>query len=213
MREQADVAERLRAIGARRPVPDAAMVADVVREVLGTMRGDLTSVETTLLDEVGALGRIIAAARAEIAALQVDDITASHIPSATDELDAIVTHTAAATESILEACETLDDMAGALGPAPAAALHDATARIYEACSFQDITGQRITKVVATLKAIDAKVAHIISAFDRSGDGGGLSRQAKAHVARQEDSMLLNGPQLPLTAMDQTDIDKLLASFD
>ena len=213
MREQAEVAERLMTIASRRPATDAAMVADVVREVLGTMRGDLTSVETTLLEEVGALGRIIAAARAEIAALQVDDITASHIPSATDELDAIVTHTAAATESILEACETLDALAGTLGPEVGAALQDATTRIYEACSFQDITGQRITKVVATLKAIDAKVAHIISAFDRSGEGGAMPKPGKAAEPKADSPVLLNGPQLPFAAMDQNDIDKLLASFD
>ncbi|MFM7689791.1 MAG: hypothetical protein ACKPAC_10110, partial [Alphaproteobacteria bacterium] len=71
-------------IAARWPSSDPAMVAEVVQSVLASMRGDLTSVETTLLDEVAELGRTIAAARAEIAALQVDDITASHIPSATD---------------------------------------------------------------------------------------------------------------------------------
>ena len=43
-------------------------------------------------------------------------------------------------------------------------LQEATTRIYEACSFQDITGQRITKVVATLKTIEAKVAGIVSTF-------------------------------------------------
>lgn len=212
MHDRAEVADRLRAHAARWLAPDAAMVADVVREVLGTMRGDLSSVETTLLEEVGALGRIIASARAEIAALQVDDITASHIPSATDELDAIVAHTAAATESILGACETLDEMAPGLGSQAATALQEATTTIYEACSFQDITGQRITKVVSTLKAIDAKIAQIIATFDRSTDVARADPHPKLRDAASE-PVLLNGPQLPLAAMDQSDIDKLLASFD
>ena len=51
---------------------------------------------------------------------------------------------------------------------PATKLQDATTRIYEACSFQDITGQRITKVVTTLKTIEAKVAQIVATFG-SGD--------------------------------------------
>ena len=41
-------------------------------------------------------------------------------------------------------------------------LQDATTRIYEACGFQDITGQRITKVVNTLKIIEAKVGQLVS---------------------------------------------------
>ena len=193
-------------IAARWPASDPAMVAEVVQSVLESMRGDLTSVESSLLNEVAELGRTIANARAEIAALQVDDITASHIPSATDELDAIVQHTAAATDSILEVCETLDTVAGKLDADGAGVLQDATTRIYEACSFQDITGQRITKVVATLKAIDAKVGHIIATFDKRE---GRSPPKPLPV----EESLLNGPQLPANAMGQSDIDKLLADFD
>jgi len=193
-------------IAANWPGSDPRMVAEVVQSVLDSMRGDLTSVESSLLNEVAELGQTIANARAEIAALEVDDITASHIPSATDELDAIVSHTAAATDSILEVCETLDSVAGKLEADAAGVLQDATTRIYEACSFQDITGQRITKVVATLKAIDAKVGHIIATFDKRE-----GRAAPKPLPAEES--LLNGPQLPANAMDQSDIDKLLASFD
>ncbi len=137
---------------------------EVVTVVLTTMSGDLSASETTLIGEVEALGRTIAAAKQEIAALRVDDIKDRDIPFATDELDAIVEHTAVATNAILESCELLDDLAGAVTGEPAAKLQDAVTKIYEACSFQDITGQRITKVVATLKTIEAKVAQIITTF-------------------------------------------------
>ena len=203
--------DRLNGLSAHDPA--AHVVTDVVRQVLAAMRGNLSAAEANLLSEVQELGRTIAAAKAEIAALQVDEITASHIPSATDELDAIIAHTAAATDSILEVCETLDRLAGGLAakadatPAPevAARLQEATTRIYEACSFQDITGQRITKVVATLKTIEAKVASIIATFG-AGD-------ARAAAPGSQPGVLLSGPQLPAAAMDQTDIDKLLASFE
>jgi chemotaxis protein CheZ len=178
-----------------------------VHAVLTTMSGDLSAQETSLLAEVEALGRTIACAKAEIAALRVDDITEAHIPFATDELDAIVEHTATATNAILNSCETLDAVAGSLTGESAAKLQDATTRIYEACGFQDITGQRITKVVATLKTIEAKVAHMVAAF-----GTAAGRPAKAD-AMPDPSLLLHGPQLPAAAMDQSDIDKLLASFD
>ncbi len=199
---------RLAELRGRYPAADPAMVAEVVRAVLASMQGDLTPKEAVLLAGVEDLARTIANAKDEIAAVGVDEITDNHIPSATDELDAIVQHTAAATDQILETCETLDRVAGALDGELAASLQDATTRIYEACSFQDITGQRITKVVGTLKAIEAKVAQIVLAFShRNGPPGSVE------VVVEGEAALLNGPQLPAAAMAQSDIDRLLASFD
>jgi chemotaxis protein CheZ len=202
------LAERLAAIRARHPGSQPELVADVVRAVLSTLSGDLSAQETSVLAEVEALGKTIASAKAEIAALRVDDITDNHIPFATDELDAIVQHTATATNAILTSCEMLDDVAGSLTGEPAAKLQDATTRIYEACSFQDITGQRITKVVATLKAIEMKVAQIVTTFGTSEPD-----VAVEVTAAPVEAALLNGPQHPTVAMDQSDIDKLLASFE
>jgi chemotaxis protein CheZ len=199
---------RLAEIRAHHPGSHPEMVAEVVRAVLSTMSGDLSAQETSLLAEVEALGHTIACAKAEIAALRVDDITDNHIPFATDELDAIVEHTATATNAILTSCEMLDDVAARLTGEPATKLQDATTRIYEACSFQDITGQRINKVVGTLKTIEAKVTQIVATF------GGGKHPAQAEVAADtSDTALLNGPQHPAVAMDQSDIDKLLASFE
>jgi chemotaxis protein CheZ len=210
MGEADRLAERLSEIRVRYPGSQPEMVADVVHAVLATMSGDLSAQETSLLAEVEALGKTIASAKAEIAALRVDDITDNHIPFATDELDAIVEHTATATNAILNSCETLDDVAGSLTGEPASKLQDATTQIYEACSFQDITGQRITKVVATLKTIETKVAQIVATF--GGRSGGNGAPVEAEEAHPE-AALLNGPQHPTVAMDQSDIDKLLASFE
>jgi chemotaxis protein CheZ len=186
------------------------LVQEVVTAVLTTISGDLNATETSLLGEVEALGRTIAAAKQEIAALRVDDIRDRDIPFATDELDAIVDHTAVATNSILESCELLDGISAEVTGEAAAKLQDAVTKIYEACSFQDITGQRITKVVTTLKTIEAKVAQIITAF---GVHNAQNEAPAADALRPgSDADLLNGPQLPSNAMDQSDIDKLLASF-
>ncbi len=184
-------------------MPEAAAPARAV----GAIRARHPTAAPDLLDEVEELGRIIANAKAEIAALVVDDIAICDIPFATDELDAIVTHTASATNVILESCEALDGMIGDLDGVEAARLRDATTRIYEACSFQDITGQRITKVVATLRAIEQKVAQIVATFGARVPAGRDVRQAA------EPAPLLNGPQLPAAAMAQADIDQLLASPD
>ena len=206
MHSPTPLAARLAEIGTRYPAAQPQMVAEVVQSVLATMHGSLSATETLLLSEVEALAGTIATAKAEVAALKMDDITASHIPLATDELDAIVAHTAAATDAILESCETLDRLGEQLAGDAAGQVQAVTTRIYEACGFQDLTGQRITKVVAALKAIDAKVVNIIAAFG--------ARRGEPAVACPASAVVLeNGPQLPQNAMDQSDIDKLLASFD
>ena len=199
--------QKLAAIRARQPDVGTEMFTEVVRAVLTTISHDLSAKETSLLREIEELGKTISVAKSEIAALRVDDITDRDIPSATDELDAIVHHTAHATHAILESCEMLDEVASALSGDAASKLQAATTQIYEACSFQDITGQRITKIVATLKAIEGKVAHIIGTF---GPSIRQERHDVPHIASDAD--LLNGPQLPTAAMDQSDIDKLLADF-
>jgi chemotaxis protein CheZ len=178
-------------------------MSDAFRDHMLTFRrsSDLSAREKTLLAEVEELGRTIASAKAEIAAIGVDDIAGRHIPAANDELDAITTH------AILAACETLDDVALELVGATQDDLQAAATRIYEACSFQDITGQRIGKVVTTLQVIEVKVAHIIAAF------GGRVTAHSLPAQPAPGTVPLHGPQLPKSAMGQSDVDRLLASLD
>jgi chemotaxis protein CheZ len=205
-----ELAERLANLRARhRDATTPEAVAEIVEQVLATMTGDLTAAEATLLAEVEQIGRTIAAAKQEIASLKVEDINRAFIPSATDELDAIVEATAQATNEILDCCETFESAAAELGGERGEALTAAVTRIYEACSFQDITGQRITKVVRTLKSIEERIAAIVSTFsERASDGETAPRPVPV-----DPLSLLNGPQLPGNGVDQAEIDRLLASFD
>jgi chemotaxis protein CheZ len=197
--------------------PEGDRIEATVRAVLTSMAGDLTAKESALLAELEGLGRTIARAKAEIAALKVEDIRDAHIPSATDELDAIVDHTAHATNEILDCCETLEQLQSELSGEAADKLQGAVTRIYEACSFQDITGQRIGKVVTALKAIETRVSAVVSAA--SGMPGPDAAPVAAPGAasgddrRTEGQKLANGPQLPGSGVSQSEIDRLLASFD
>jgi chemotaxis protein CheZ len=159
------------------------------------LRGDLSATVGSLMAELDALGRIIADARLEVAALRADDAEAADIPAATDELAAIVSHTAQATHEILDSCEVLEGVTSGLDPSRSAQLESAVTRIYEACSFQDITGQRIAKVVAALQAIERRIAHA-----RLGMTMPPSPPAPAP--------LMSGPQLPGAGISQSAIDAL-----
>ena len=201
MPSRAALALRLEELRGRYPGAQPEAVAEVVQIVLSTMRGTLTGVETTLLAEVEELGRSIASAKAEIAALKVDDITASHIPSATDELDAIVAHTAAATDSILEVCETLDRVGATLSGEGAQALQDATTRIYEACSFQDVTGQRIRRAIQHLQQVETMLERFLP-----GETPSVEMAHKLVVPTQMTTVVAAKSS---TDLAQADIDALL----
>ncbi|MCR6631181.1 MAG: protein phosphatase CheZ [Magnetospirillum sp.] len=184
-------------------------IAEVVRAMLDTMTGDISSDDLRLYREIESLADYIHAAKAEIAALRPGEIKNEFIASATDELDAIVGATEAATNEIMDAAEHLETLSSMMDAQVAERLTEITTRIFEACTFQDITGQRITKVVKMLKEIEGRVENLVKAFGSEVD----APAAKEKPGASTDEDLLNGPQLPSNAADQAEIDRLLASFD
>ena len=195
-------------------------VVAIVEQMLANLRGDLSPGAMQLYGELEDLARFIRDARKDLAEIRPEDIRDHHIPSATDELDAVIGATEEATGRILDACEVFSEVSGKLSAEDAERTMTAVTEIYEACNFQDITGQRITKVVGTLKHIEDKIDQLLEAF-----GAGVST-AKTAAAKQPpaevepkaaggkpDADLLNGPQLPGNANSQEDIDAILASFD
>lgn len=207
--------ERLAQAGAEatRPI-DRAEIEAVVRAVLSSLSGDLSSQDVRLYGELERLARYILDTRREIAAIQPRDISEEHIPRANDELDAVVGATEDATNQIMDACDAITNVAGQIDPALGQALTGQVTRIFEACNFQDITGQRITRVVRTLVKIEERIGLLLEVF---GDGTGLAvptiPQAQESAGDNSDDHLMNGPQLPGNAISQDEIDRLLASFD
>ncbi|MGB0696577.1 MAG: protein phosphatase CheZ [Rhodospirillaceae bacterium] len=175
----------------------------------------------TLRGELRELSQYIHMARQELAALSPRDIQDRFLPTAADELDAIVQATETATEEIMDATEALEGLSADLPQEVQDSLMDITTRIYQACSFQDITGQRITKVVRTLKSIEERVHGLVQTFGEGGPAGAVPdddpmryRETAAAVGdKAEDADLLNGPQAVDAAMGQDDIDALLSDFD
>jgi len=184
-------------------------IGEVVRSLLGTLSGEMSTADLKLYHELEALADYIHRAKAELAQLRSDDLQSRYIASATDELDAIVGATENATNTILDSAEKIEELSRELDPAQAAKLSEATTAIFEACNFQDITGQRITKVVRALKHIEERIEGLVSAF---GPGIAAARAeakpAPEPGAKPSDEDLLNGPQMPDAAHDQAAIDAL-----
>jgi chemotaxis protein CheZ len=170
---------------------------------------EFTMVEITLYTELEQLADFIRNSRNEIAAIRPQDISEIHIASANDELDAVIRAAEEATGTILDAAEAIDGICRHLEPVHRDPIQTWVTNIYQACNFQDITGQRITKVVKALQTIEERVAVLLGAF-----GGDMaSKPAPTPVAAGNgDADLLNGPQLPNAAKGQDEIDALFASF-
>ncbi len=192
-------------------------VGAIVHQVLATMSGDISASDIKLYKELEELARYIHHAKTEIAQIRPQDIRESHIPTATDELDAVIGATEAATNTIMDTCDVISGLAGKLDPDHGAILIDCVTLVFEACNFQDITGQRISKVVKTLKTIEGKVDALILAFGEQASHSDMTAvcvpEPAAAVGADEDFGLLHGPSLPGAAIDQDEIDRLLASFD
>jgi chemotaxis protein CheZ len=202
---------RLKAVRTAGPAAvDPELLDSMIQSVVASLSGDISLADLQLYREVEALGDYIKTVRHDIAALRPEDISARHIPMATDELDAVVSATADATGIILGGMEEIERLAGGLPPEVAAPLGEIVIKVYEACGFQDITGQRISKVVKALRHIEGKIDALLAVF-----GADLSQAAATDLPIVDgDSGLLNGPALPAAAMNsQADIDALLASFD
>ncbi len=158
--------------------------------------------------------------RRELAALQGNDAA---FASMADTLDAIVENTELASNTILESMEAIDGLVGELrGDASAQTtgicdrINERINQVFEACSFQDLTGQRITRVVNSLKFVEERINTMVRMW-------GKDELAKVLVEVQQDSSgaggadadkaLLHGPQRQGVAITQSDVDKLFSQDD
>lgn len=150
--------------------------------------------------ELDSISEAIERTKREIATLRYAGTQGQEINRVTDELGAVVMGTETATNSILAAAERIDELAGNLSSRLsggdqdfAREISDQVISIFEACNFQDITGQRISKVVNAMRFVEERVHQMIDIW------GGLEsfKDVQTHEDRQRqgDSALLNGPAL------------------
>jgi chemotaxis protein CheZ len=172
-----------------------------------SMQGFFQAMDAKVYRELREIAGYIETMRHEIGALQVNDLKETRIPSAGEELDAIVQATETATNTIMECAEAVI-AADAGDPAAYKALIDAKMMvIFEACSFQDITGQRIAKVVETLQHIEERVSRFAEVMQAKDIDGFLTEQERERAERKE-KFLLNGPQLAGQGVDQAKVDEM-----
>jgi len=186
-------------------------VIEIIHSVINKMEGSSDPSPELILSHIAELAETIDRLKKDISETRTQQLQSEDIPGATDELDAVVESTAEATNAIMSACEEIENVSTAMDGKTQSDLMNAVTQIYEACSFQDITGQRITKVVTTLRTIEEKITTLMNTLN--AQVGPIQEAAVQQDNRAGDQALLNGPQKADKAVTQDDIDKLLAEFD
>jgi chemotaxis regulatin CheY-phosphate phosphatase CheZ len=164
-----------------------------------------------LREELREMSAYMFQTRREIAALRPADGGSNRIMAATGELDAIVSATERATSDILNGVERINALAlklpktGDVGTIAEEIQAQAT-EVLMACSFQDITGQRTTKVVNTLRYLEQRVNSMIEIW--GVDGKEQQQQPPEEIQdRRPDAHLMHGPAAD-GGPSQADVDAL-----
>jgi chemotaxis protein CheZ len=165
--------------------------------------------------ELSALQELVARNTRTLMAL-INDGKDRRMARAAGELAVAVDSMETATQKVLASVEAVDDCARVLVSALTDDYHhglaqdiqDHVVRVYEACNFQDLAGQRIGKVIATLVMVEEQLALMIENCNKVTSAARPDTAAGSHSSGD----LLNGPRLDGDGghASQQDIDLMFA---
>src|SRR4051812_49011501 len=197
--------------------PEQAVAREIAetQALLETYRAQIEQCEK-LKVELDLIHDAISRTKREIAVLHGKSFDGQEMAKVNGELGAVVGGTEHATQQILEATEAIDQAATALSKnvTPdqqrmlSEEIQERVISIFEACNFQDLTGQRISKVMNTMKFIEQHIYEMMNIW------GGVDA-IKAHATpvvdtRDDAAKLLNGPKMEgdVGHASQDDIDAM-----
>ena len=169
--------------------------------------------------DIGEMKDAIERTKLEIAQIKSDGRSPlSRFDRASNELDAVVEQTEAATSEILGSAEKIQELAWTMREAGVDnalcdEVENLTTNIYMACSFQDLTGQRTQKVVQVLRYLENRINAMVEIWgmdDEEVHKSSADRRVavNAHDHRP-DAHLLNGPALAGEGIEQHLVDNLM----
>ena len=169
-----------------------------------------------LKNEVIRLFEAVQKIKSEIASIKHPKSEMDHFDTVADQLQAIVDNTESATNEIMESTEGIlagvrsaetasdnDTLQTALGEVVMS-----TNRIFEACSFQDITGQRISKIIKTMNLIEGTLNSLVVIVGEQALAALPTDVVKEVESNDKEGEPLHGPALEGEGISQADIDKL-----
>ena len=162
---------------------------------------------SAIVHELSLVASYIAHVKDEIGALKPNEITRERLPSVNDELGNVLKATASATHTILAAAEDILDADDPSFEAYRQRVKDRVLKIFEACAFQDINGQRIAKVAEALGQLEQRLGRFSRALKVVDSAEPPEPEEALRQARRE-VLLLHGPAAEGEGTAQADIDRL-----
>jgi chemotaxis protein CheZ len=169
--------------------------------------------------ELGSIYDAVQRTKEEIATLVLTSFSGAERGRVSQELHAVVGGTESATHRILQAGEEIEEAARTLAAAIrniqdqhlARDILDQVSSIFEACNFQDLAGQRISRVTHTLKFIEEHILRLMQIWGGIEQFADVQTAALAEVKKHP--QLLNGPMVEGDhgCMSQKEIDAIFAS--
>lgn len=180
---------------------DVMRLAEVMAE---SFQSFFKTLDSSIYTELGEMAREIAGMKTELSELRLADVRNDKIPSAGRELDAIVEATEEATNTIMSAAEEIMGADPSDHQAFVDLVNERIMAIFEACSFQDITGQRISKVVTTLNHLDSRITTLVNRLRLMKIEDAPVKETDEERRKRE--LILHGPQLKGEGVSQNDVD-------
>lgn len=152
--------------------------------------------------------------KSEIATVKHPNAPVDHFNKAADQLDAIVNATEDATNTIMEATEATSNIAEGLKDKIRIAeveeelnhIVENSNKVFEACTFQDITGQRISKIVKTMNLLEGTLSSLVVII---GKDSIAALPVKEEAKPDDGEVSMDGPALEgEESVSQADIDAL-----
>lgn len=195
---------------------DGVQIEELESVVASLISGTSPAEESqSIAEELRELLDFVRGAQNELVTMQPKSLSQRDIPDAAKELDAVVDATENAASAIMNAADEIGELASEFGGDHSMTLMDISTRLFEASSFQDLTGQRISKVAKTLTHLEERLSVLADAigddYVKPSEEEAVERDDAGQVVHDED--LLHGPQMEGEGNSQAEIDALLASFD
>ena len=192
--------------------PSLANFMQLAERMADAMEGQQAQFDRKVCSELRDISADITEMRREIERLRACELSDRHLPEASEDLGATLEATSTATNSIMECVETILQADRENSDEFAVLVIDQVVQILEACTFHDITGQRVTRLTETLRDVEDRLGQFATAVGTRAEAQPRSAEFMAREERRA-RLLLNGPQSAGKAISQNAADDIMSAAE
>ncbi|MFT6658148.1 protein phosphatase CheZ [Maritalea sp.] len=181
-------------------------VIAMAEKVTSALKPLVRSLDKSMYRELKEMLDCIEELRGDLSKVDPDDIFSRRIPEMGRELGAIVSATEVATNSIMTIAEQVVDADKSDPQAYAKFVEQHMMAIFEACGFQDLTGQRVTRVIQTVEVIEERIGVLCRMIENNQI---IPNAAKvSETEKRNRTRLVKGPAKEGEGIDQDAVDAM-----